>query len=95
MPGERRDGTVEVHVIDQGHGMTAEQRAHAFDRFWRGSSSRGQLGGSGLGLAIVQKLVQADGGSVALLAAPSGGVDAVVRLPASTDRLTVAGGATG
>jgi signal transduction histidine kinase len=90
LSGERRDGAVELHVIDEGHGMTAEQRAHAFDRFWRGSATRGQLGGSGLGLAIVQKLVHADGGSVRLLAAPSGGVDAVVRLPASTERSPVA-----
>jgi signal transduction histidine kinase len=87
---ERRDGTVELHVIDQGRGMTPEQRARAFDRFWREGSSVGQLGGSGLGLAIVQKLVHADGGSVALLAAPDGGVDAVVRLPASSDRVLAA-----
>jgi signal transduction histidine kinase len=83
---ERHDGMVELHVIDEGRGMTPEQRARAFDRFWREDSNPGQLGGSGLGLAIVQKLVHADGGSVALLAAPSGGVDAVVLLPVSTDR---------
>lgn len=82
---EDRHGTVELHVIDEGQGMSAEQRARAFDRFWTTSSGRTSLGGSGLGLAIVEKLVHADGGSVALLAAPSGGVDAVVRLRAATD----------
>ena len=67
----------ELHVIDEGPGLTAEQRARAFDRFWRAGSG---AGGSGLGLAIVRKLVEADEGTVELLAAPGGGIDAVVRL---------------
>jgi signal transduction histidine kinase len=71
----RPDG--EIHVLDEGPGLTSEQRARAFDRFWRAGSGGG---GSGLGLAIVRRLVEADGGSVELDAAPGGGVDAVVRL---------------
>jgi signal transduction histidine kinase len=71
---------IEVHVTDEGPGMTPEQRARAFDRFWRAPGVSGSLGGSGLGLAIVQKLVEADGGSVELREAPGGGVDAVVLL---------------
>jgi len=71
-----------VHVIDQGPGMTEEQREHAFDRFWRATSTRSELGGSGLGLAIVQKLAEADGGRAELRVAPGGGVDALVLLPA-------------
>jgi signal transduction histidine kinase len=75
---------VELHVVDEGPGLTAEQRAHAFDRFWRAENGRGSLGGSGLGLAIVQKLVAADNGSVELQPAASGGLDAVVRFPAAS-----------
>jgi signal transduction histidine kinase len=67
---------VELHVRDQGPGMTPEQRARAFDRFWRAGSGPG---GSGLGL--VRKLVEADAGEVELVAQPGGGTDAVVRLP--------------
>ncbi len=74
---------VTLHVIDQGPGMSAEERARAFDRFWRADEARGGLGGSGLGLSIVQKLVRADGGSVALLDAPGHGLDAAVTLPAA------------
>jgi signal transduction histidine kinase len=80
-----RHGTIELHVTDEGRGMSAEQRAHAFDRFWSAGSARTALGGSGLGLAIVEKLVHADGGSVTLLASPSGGLDVVVRLRAATN----------
>ncbi|HYA08856.1 MAG TPA: HAMP domain-containing sensor histidine kinase, partial [Gaiellaceae bacterium] len=67
----------EIHVLDEGPGLTPEQRARAFDRFWRAGPGGG---GSGLGLAIVRRLVEADGGSVELEAAQGGGVDAVVRL---------------
>ena len=70
-------GSVEVHVVDQGPGLTPEERTRAFDRFWR---SRPAGGGSGLGLAIVRKLVEADSGAVELREASGGGVDAVIRL---------------
>ena len=80
---------VEIHVVDQGPGLDPEQRRRAFDRFWRAervvqatNGDRPSLGGSGLGLAIVRRLVAADGGQVALLEGPGGGVDAVVRYPA-------------
>ncbi|HEY7198447.1 MAG TPA: ATP-binding protein [Gaiellaceae bacterium] len=70
-------GTVEVHVVDEGPGMTAVDRERAFDRFWRGRSGGS---GSGLGLAIVKRLVEADDGTVELREAAGGGLDAVVRL---------------
>ena len=73
-------GAIELHVVDQGPGMTAEQRARAFDRFWRA----GPPGtGTGLGLAIVHRLVGADGGTVELHDAPGGGLDAAIRLHAA------------
>lgn len=68
---------VELHLSDEGPGLTSEQRERAFDRFWRAGSGNG---GSGLGLAIVRRLVAADDGLVDLDEAPGGGVDAVVRL---------------
>lgn len=68
---------VELHLRDDGPGLTPEQRERAFDRFWRAGSG---AGGSGLGLAIVKRLVTADEGEVELREAASGGVDAVVRL---------------
>jgi signal transduction histidine kinase len=70
-------GEVVLSVVDHGPGMTAEQRAHAFDRFWRAGSA-GE--GSGLGLAIVRRLARADGGDAELREAPGGGLEARVRL---------------
>jgi signal transduction histidine kinase len=74
----QRDGAfVQVRVTDDGPGMTDEQRARAFDRFWRASAG---TGGSGLGLAIVRQLIAADGGTVRLEAARGGGLCVVLRL---------------
>jgi signal transduction histidine kinase len=74
---------IDVHVIDEGPGLSPDQRAHAFDRFWRATSNAAG-GGTGLGLAIVHRLVASEGGSVELREADGGGLDAVVRLPAAT-----------
>jgi signal transduction histidine kinase len=71
---------IAVHVIDHGPGLTDEQRERAFDRFWRATNERGELGGTGLGLAIVQKLVESEGGRAELRAADGGGIDAVLLL---------------
>jgi signal transduction histidine kinase len=74
-----RGDFVEVHVVDHGPGLNQEQRAHAFDRFWRGPAAT--PGGTGLGLAIVAQLAATSGGRAELLASDNGGIDAVVRLP--------------
>jgi signal transduction histidine kinase len=67
-----------LHVRDHGPGMTADDRARAFDRFWSKSS------GSGLGLPIAKRLVEVDGGSVELQAATDGGLDVVLHLAGIT-----------
>ncbi len=79
--GTDSDDTV-LEVSDAGPGMTDEQAARAFERFYRADSSRtSSTGGSGLGLAIVESLVGAHGGSVAVDTAPGRGATFRVRLP--------------
>jgi signal transduction histidine kinase len=59
-----RDGdTATVTVRDAGRGLDAEERAHLFEPFWRGSDVA--TGGAGLGLSLVRDLVAAHGGTVA------------------------------
>jgi len=79
--GRREGAHAVLRVLDEGRGMTGEERQRAFDRFWRGRASR--PGGSGLGLPIVRRLVELDGGSVELRAREPRGTEAVVRLPAA------------
>ena len=75
---ERRDRWVEIHVVDEGPGMSEQERARAFDRFWRGRTS---VPGTGLGLSIVKDLAEAAGGRAQLHPSDGGGTDAFVTLP--------------
>jgi signal transduction histidine kinase len=72
---------IDIHIIDNGPGLTADQRARAFDRFWRADPSHTDgFGGTGLGLSIAATMLAADKGTIRLDAAPGGGLDVVVRL---------------
>ena len=73
----RADGS-ELHIVDQGPGMSAADRERAFDRFWRSSDSHHD--GTGLGLPIVRHLVDASGGTITLHPAPGTGLEARIRL---------------
>jgi signal transduction histidine kinase len=69
-----------LEVRDHGAGFSDEDRAHAFDRFYRGSASRG-VGGSGLGLAIAGSVAEQHHADIRLEDAPGGGTAAVVHFP--------------
>jgi two-component system, OmpR family, sensor histidine kinase MprB len=70
----------ELTVRDHGPGISAEDLAHVFDRFYRGAESRGRPG-SGLGLAIVRQVVRQHNGSVTAERAAGGGTLMRLRLP--------------
>jgi two-component system OmpR family sensor kinase len=69
-----------VDVVDGGPGMEPQDVAHAFDRFYRGST-RGENEGSGLGLAIAKSAVERAGGSAELESAPGRGTRVRFCLP--------------
>ncbi len=56
------DGGVEFIVRDTGSGITPEQQANLFRRFWQ--ARRADRRGVGLGLTIVKGIVDAHGGSI-------------------------------
>jgi signal transduction histidine kinase len=77
---------VEVHVVDEGAGMSPEDRARACDRFWRAAEQPPErAAGSGLGLAIAKALTTAGGGELRLDEASPHGIDAVVTLRRERD----------
>jgi two-component system, OmpR family, phosphate regulon sensor histidine kinase PhoR len=64
---EQRDGTVRVAVQDNGLGISPEDQARIFDRFYRVRRAETEnIEGTGLGLAIVKKLVEAHRGDIGL-----------------------------
>lgn len=69
------DGTaIWVSVADSGIGMTPENVARCFERFWQAESSDvRRFGGTGIGLYIVRSLVEAMGGDVRVQSVPGTG----------------------
>jgi two-component system OmpR family sensor kinase len=85
------DGHGVIEVADQGPGLTAEQSARVFERFYRVDASRARNhGGSGLGLSIVAAIVAAHGGTVSAKSAPGEGMMVTVRLPVIPEAIEMA-----
>ena len=79
---ETTDQGALVVVTDTGTGISPEDLPHVFDRFYRGSKSRGRrVGSAGLGLAIARQLVRAHGGEISVESAEGAGTTFTVRLP--------------
>jgi signal transduction histidine kinase len=74
----RDSSHVTIDVIDEGPGLTDEQRVRAFERFWRGPHTE-NAPGTGLGLAIVRQLAVASGGTTELLQRSDGKQGLVAR----------------
>ncbi|MHA7264277.1 sensor histidine kinase [Arthrobacter sp. TMN-37] len=71
-----------IEVRDHGPGISEEDAARVFERFYRADSSRHrETGGTGLGLAIVAALVAQHDGTVRLEETPGGGATLSIRLP--------------
>ena len=73
---------VEVAVRDDGLGLSEEEQAHLFSRFFRARSALVQrTSGTGLGLAIAQSLATMQGGTIRVVSAPGQGSTFTVMLP--------------
>ncbi|MBE0501195.1 MAG: HAMP domain-containing protein [Desulfuromonadales bacterium] len=72
---------VRLTIADQGVGMTAEQRSHLFEKFYRADPSNTAPHGTGLGLYICKVIIDAHGGDIDISSAPNQGTTVVVTLP--------------
>jgi two-component system, OmpR family, sensor kinase len=79
-----RDGGGAISVSNEGGPLSEDERLHAFERFYRGESSRRRRG-TGLGLSIVAALARRSGGRARLANSRAGGVVAEVELPGTDD----------
>jgi signal transduction histidine kinase/CheY-like chemotaxis protein len=78
---------VEIVVEDSGVGMTEEETARIFDRFYRAGNRTGSNPGTGLGLSIVKSLVDLHFGQITVDSEPGRGTIFRVRLPAAVPGL--------
>jgi two-component system OmpR family sensor kinase len=76
------DHHIEIHVRDNGRGITPEDQAHIFERFYQVDKARsgGPGRGLGLGLAIASQMVKSMGGEISVESEPGVGSDFMVKL---------------
>jgi two-component system, OmpR family, sensor kinase len=78
----RENGRAVIEVGDSGPGLTEDELARVFERFYRADTSRARAsGGVGLGLSIVAAVARAHGGSVGVSSQPDLGAIFRVELP--------------
>ncbi|MBH5317851.1 HAMP domain-containing protein [Paenibacillus sp. GSMTC-2017] len=71
-----------VTIVDSGIGISKEQIAYVFDRFYKTDPSRNRnISGNGLGLAIVKRIVALHHGDIEIKSELNEGTTVVVRLP--------------
>jgi two-component system, OmpR family, sensor histidine kinase BaeS len=76
---------IQLSVKDSGEGVSSEEAAHLFDRFYRVDESRARNdGGSGLGLAIAKSIVEMHGGKIWAESETGQGLKVVIELPKMT-----------
>ena len=73
-------GQVGVIIRDHGIGMTPEQSARVFERFFRADPS-GNIPGTGLGMSLVKEIMDAHGGTVEVDSEPGQGTAVSLWLP--------------
>jgi heavy metal sensor kinase len=80
LSAKEQDGSIELHVSDQGPGFPAAFIAHAFERFTQADAGHGN-DGTGLGLAIIRTIAEAHGGSAHAANKATGGADVWIAIP--------------
>ena len=76
------NGNAVIEVKDSGPGMSPEDAARVFERFYRADASRSRAsGGVGLGLSIVAAVAEAHGGTASASSEPGVGTTFRITLP--------------
>lgn len=75
---------LEIRVQDTGIGITEDEQAKIFDRFYRVDKSRTKAtGGIGPGLSIAKWIADLQSGKISVVSALGKGTAMIVRLPLS------------
>lgn len=79
---EGDDNHCKATIIDQGIGMTNEQKARMFDKFYRANNSNTAISGLGLGMSIVKQIIEDHGGTIRVDSESGKGTRVCFTLPA-------------
>jgi two-component system sensor histidine kinase KdpD len=77
----QQDGFVYISVTDKGPGIEEIEKAHIFDRFYRGKGQRHRIPGTGMGLPIAKAIIEAHGGTIGVVSRPGQGTVFTFSLP--------------
>jgi len=76
------NGSIAIHVRDQGIGIPAAEQRSIFQKFVRGSAAiAANVRGTGVGLAMVSHIVRKHGGEIRVASAPGEGSTFTILLP--------------
>jgi two-component system sensor histidine kinase KdpD len=64
---EEKDEFIQFSVADQGPGISDAELGLIFDKFYRGADQRYRVQGTGMGLPIAKAIVEAHGGTIAVV----------------------------
>lgn len=80
---EIQESGIHISIRDNGVGMSEEEQANLFSRYYRGTNTKEKPEGSGLGLAIAKQIVALHGGDIAVKSKPGEGTEFLLLLPAN------------
>ncbi len=79
--GATPDGDITLSVADQGKGMTRQEVARVFERFYQASAA---ASGTGIGLSLAKELSELMHGTISVESSPGKGTRFLVTLPTQT-----------
>lgn len=79
--GKQTEGNLTLQILDQGKGVSDEERKKMTQMFYRNAQTSDQVSGSGLGLYLVNNIIKFYRGSISFSNRENGGTCAQVTLP--------------
>lgn len=80
------DDMLEIRVIDNGHGISDQDKKSVFEKFYRAAPKPGsKIAGFGLGLTYVKAIVEAHLGTIRVVDAPVKGSIFIINLPVDNE----------
>lgn len=78
---EETEDAIQIRVADSGIGISEEEAARIFDKFYRSNDERVQeIGGHGIGLALTKQIIELHHGTLSLNHEYDGGAEFIINL---------------